>query len=176
MFAKGSLSGAVKIRTEADAAIGSTGVPIGKYIQENQGAASKPLLDDASNDWIEKLYEAQELSPEGIVMGEPAPSRMPYDTSWKSSYYGRYPDTIGAMGLNSVSDDEESEGYLDYESESDAASASELTDTEMGPRSAQAAADNIEGLFDGTNSGPVNRFTVDPPSRITGSRRTRAEL
>jgi len=87
------------IRTEADAAIGSTGIPMGKYIQENQGAASKPLLDNASNDWIEKLYEAQELSPEGIVMPTPYESRLPYDTSWKSSYHGRYPEPGEAMRL-----------------------------------------------------------------------------
>ena len=117
--------GSIKIATEADAAIGSNGLPMGDYIQKNQGATSKPLFDDASNDWIDKMFEAQELSPEGIVMGEPAPSRAPYDTSWKSSYHGRYPDKIGAMGLNSVSDDEESDGYLDYEDdESSAASAS----------------------------------------------------
>ena len=155
--------GSIKIATEADAAIGSNGLPMGDYIQKNQGAASKPLLDDASNDWIDKMFEAQELSPEGIVMGEPAPSRMPYDTSWKSSYYGRYPDKIGAMGLNSVSDDEESDGYLEYEdSVGRSRSASELT--VMEPLEHTVLDDQMDALVP-LSDAPYDDLPV-PPARI----------
>jgi hypothetical protein len=154
MLSSGSLSGSTgrkdplfHIRTEADAAIGSTGVPLSTYIQENQGAAPQPLLDNSANDWIENLFEAQELRPGGLPQPTPYTSKAPYDTSWKSSYHGRYPEPGEAMGLNTVSDDESSDGYLEYEDEE--SSASSLTEMDSGgSRAGQAAADEFGGMFD----------------------------